>query len=215
MARIERITDRLSFTMAVSGDQATLYGRLDTSAFVNVLGKKAMMVHRILIQPRNPDGTSTNLDKTGSFVPLYGDTTGALSAGWTDRDRYSSFKIVACNTAFEDLSTVGIASDGVYKIQEYNTWTAGSSLLDTSVPGSVIGAGYAQAQHGYEEFDLADSSDGILLMSDLLFGIASDNWYEGTTSATVDIELDVVVYFTPTTVTNKQLLSTVIANTDV
>tara|TARA_R110000803_G_scaffold121286_1_gene189364 strand:- start:1796 stop:2407 length:612 start_codon:yes stop_codon:yes gene_type:complete len=203
--------------MAVSGDQSTLYGRMDTSAFVNVLGKKAMMVHKILMQPRNPDGTSSLLDKTGAFVPLYGDTTGSETIpGWTDRNRYSAFKIVACNTAFEDLSTVGIASDGVYKIQEYNTWTASASVLDASIPNDrAVSAGYALAQHGYEEYDLSEESEGILLMSDLLFGIATDNWFEGTTSATVDIELDVVVYFTPTTVTNKQLLSTVIANTDV
>lgn len=208
------VSDRLSFTLPNgSGDQATIYGRLDMSDFIDPTQNRGVIVHDIQFNLRNPNGTKSGLTNTGAFS-LFENMPGNLGVGWSDDDRNIAVKLCALNTAYQDLGEVGISTDGVYAMQEMVAFQSYHSLADAA---AGIAAGYSSVVQETRNWTVGDlHGDGSLLLSDLLIGIATDNVQLGDAAAAdIEIELDVVVHFSEKKVTQKEITQMLTANLDV
>lgn len=213
MAR-KTVSDRLSLTLPNgSGDQATIYGRLDMSEFIDPVANRGVIIHDVQFQLRNPSGTKNNLTNTGMFS-LLENMEGEVAAGWTDDDRNIAVKLVALNTAYQDLGECGLSTDGVYAIQEHYAFQSYHSIADVA---AQLAGGYSSVVVEKRDWTVSDiHGDGALLLSDLLIGVAMDNVTVGDSAAAdINIEIDVVVHFTEKKVSQKEITQMITANLDV
>jgi hypothetical protein len=213
MAR-RTVSDRLKLTLPNgSGDQATIFGRLDMSDFIDPASNRGVIVHDVQFQLRNPAGTKNGLTNTGMWS-WFEDMGGSVGAGWDDGNRNIGVKLVALNTAYQDLAEVGISTDGVYAVQEHTAFQSNSSIADpaTGVGGAARSIWYESTDWTVEDLH----GDGMLLLSDLLIGVATDNLTVGDGNAVdINLEIDVVVHFSEKKVSQKEITQLITSNLDV
>lgn len=179
------LRDRMEFTLDSSGDLGTVYGRIDLSSYVSVTEKKGLAVKQIFFQVREQD--STALDNTGIWDPVadYQDANGNTSA----------LKVVATARAYQTLADVGIASPDVICIRE---WTSTTSPSGASADDE--GTSYWNTDTFYGPSDLHPA--GYTLVSDLLVGVAVDNWER---NASDTLEIDILMIAEPVKVSQERV----------
>lgn len=213
MAR-RTVSDRLQFSLPNgSGDQQTIYGRVDMSDFIDPVSNKGVIIHDVQFQVRNPNGTQNSLNNTGMWS-WFEDMTGTVAASWSDTNRNVGLKLCALNTAYQDLGEVGISTDGLYCVQEHTAFQSNSSIADAA---TQLAGGMSSIWYEQKDWTVSDlHGDGALLLSDLLIGLAADNLTVGAGSAVdIEIEVDVVVHFTEKKVTQKEITQMITSNLDV
>lgn len=209
------LRDRLQFTMTTGGDQSLVYGRLDLSDYVNVVERKGLSIKEIRLQPRVPapdtgSWNDTGVLNTGAFFPwAYEKLPNAPVVAEADLGRWSALKIVATTRAYEDMNTIGIASPDVYHCEEWTsmiTYTLFTGEIAAGAGAGLAGVSYAHDHKTYGTPDL--HPNGATIVSDLLIGVAADNWVFNNGAETleaVEFELDVMVIADPVTVTQKAM----------
>lgn len=178
------LRDRMEFTLDENGDLTTVYGRIDLSAYVNVQKKAGLAVKQIFFHVR--EQASTALANTGIWDPVadYQDANGNTSA----------LKIVACTRAYEFMKDIGIASPDVLCIQEYTSTTSPDD------GDANAGTSYWNTDRYFGPTDM--HPEGYTLVSDLLIGVAVDNWER---NADMTLELDVLLIAEPVSVSQERV----------
>ena len=178
------LRDRMEFTLDENGDLTTVYGRIDLSAYVNVQKKAGLAVKQIFFHVR--EQASVALANTGIWDPVadYQDDNGNTSA----------LKIVACTRAYEFMKDIGIASPDVLCIQEYTSTTSPDDGEATA------GSSYWNTDRYFGPTDM--HPEGYTLVSDLLIGVAVDNWERNADST---LELDVLLIAEPVSVSQERV----------
>ncbi len=178
------LRDRLQFDINSQGDTALVYGRIDLSDYVSIPENKGLAIKevRFMLRTRqdNDDGVFPNV--------LQNTDLSLQPAGGT----YSSVKIFATTTAYEQIVDVGIGSPNVLCVFEKQSTVmaaAGGAALDTY-------------EHMFGTPDL--HPEGYDVVTDLLIGIGLENC---SNLALVDTtaELDVMVIAEPKKITSKDL----------
>lgn len=190
------LRDRLQFTPDISGSQNTVYGRFDLSEYVSTLERKGLAIKEVNLMLRDRDSGNT-----GNFIHSQSNSTNS-SNSFVQR---SNLKLYATTRAYENAYDVGIASPDVLHIE---TWT-------TYLGPQPIGATAASSLYMYSDHMVYPTEnlhpDGFPVVTDLLFGVACDNWdliQEKT------IELDVMLIAEPITITQKQLTEMLVQGQD-
>ena len=178
----------MQFTLDANADLGLVYGRLDLSDYVNIEEKKGINIKDIVLQIRDPSNNGGQSANTGMFTPSSGliqNTTGSA---------YSNWKVCVLTRAYEDATTIGIASPDVLYIEEWNT--------NTQVQGPPNDFAVSTSVHNqYSTRDMHPA--GYTVVSDLLIGIACDN--SETTYNSDTFEVDIMIVAEPITVTQKML----------
>lgn len=181
------LRDRMQFEFDGNGDRTTLYGRIDTSAYVDTISRQGLAVKEIYFQLRQ--SPSTKYPNTGLFEPV------ALSGGAPVSGNFSSagLKLYATSRAYENASEVGIASPDVLCVKTYNSHTA----------MNIDGTGTNVNSEHWEWYGPRDlHPEGYTLVSDLLIGVAADEWVSlggGT------LEIDILMIAEPIKVTTERM----------
>jgi hypothetical protein len=177
------LRDRMEFTLDSSGNRTTLYGRIDLSSFVSTINREGLRIKQVMFQVREQN--SGRLANTGIWDPIaVVDTPAGAVAG---------MKIYATTRAYENASDVGIASPDVLCVEE---WTSNTSIGD----GTDQGTSYWCTRDFYGPKDL--HPEGYLVVSDLLIGVAVDDWLRNADST---LEIDVLLVAEPTKVTQDSM----------
>lgn len=177
------LRDRLQFTLDATGGLTTVYGRMDLSQFTG--GNKGLAIKEVRYQLRDP----TIANGVFSIVGTNTNTSGSVS-------KRCSYKLFATTRAYEDSADVGIASPDVLCVEE-GQWVLGTV---NTVTGSAE-PGWAQFdRHWYGPEDLHPA--GFTVVTDLLVGIAFDNW---DIKQDQTLELDVLLVADPVTVTETRM----------
>jgi len=182
------LRDRMQFKFD-AGNRTTLYGRFDLSQFVDPVSRLGLAVKEILLQPREPE--SNAMPNTGSFSQV----GQALSSNDT-LPTESSLKIYATTRAYENASEVGIASPDVLCVYNRQVLTGPHAV----VPITGATQTYLSDNYWYGPKDLHPT--GYTVVSDLLIGVAADNWLDAGNAV---IELDVVLIAEPVKVTTERM----------
>ena len=186
------LRDRMQFTLSNTGDQTTLYGRVDLSAYVNPIDRSGLSIKSIYFHLRNQDGTQSGLANTGMMSPV-GDWE---SAAPTSGD-VSAMKIYATTRAYENASEVGIASPDVLCVEEI--WSVvGKGPLGADTTQNAAPLVLHNQWYGPEDLH----PQGYTVVSDLLVGVAVDKWI---TLKDQTIEIDILMIAEPVKVTEKRL----------
>jgi hypothetical protein len=183
------------------------------SDFIDPTSNRGVLVHGVEFQLRNPNGTFNTLTNTGQWS-WFENMVGSVSPSWTDTNRNVAVKLVALNTAYQDLAEVGISTDGVYCIQEHTAYQSNSAIADAA---TQLAGGMSSIWYNKDDWTVGDlHGDGMLLLSDLLIGVAIDNLTVGDGSAgDITFEIDVVVHFSEKKVSQKEITQLITANLDV
>jgi hypothetical protein len=182
------LRDRLQFDIDGNGDTALVYGRIDLSDYVSIPENKGLAIKevRFMLRTRkeNDDGVFPNVLGTNNLGVIQADGL------------YSSVKIFATTTAYENIVDVGIGSPNVLCVFEKQTTVMRSFTPDD--PGAVLDT----YEHMFGTPDL--HPEGFDVVTDLLIGIGLENC---TNLALVDTtaELDVMVIAEPKKITSKDL----------
>jgi len=189
------LRDRLQFTLSAAGDQATVYGRFDLSDYVNALERKGLSIKETHFMLRYPlNGTTGNFNYTALMGP---NTSG-------NTPDVGDLKLWATTRAYESAIDVGIASPDVVHIETWQSVTGPSNAVpDAQSSWNVL------THNVYGAGDLHPS--GFPVVTDLLIGVASDNWIS---QADAIIELDVMLVASPITITQKQLTEMLVQGQD-
>jgi hypothetical protein len=166
MAKASRdliLRDRLQFDVDVNSDTALVYGRVDMSAFVNIVKREGFAVKEVRYQIRDPSSVGT-----GVFNPM-------MSVG---TETFASLKIFTTTTAYENAQDVGIASPDVISIFEL-----------TTVRETDANSPFANQWTLFGTPDL--HPDGYNVVSDLLIGVAGNDLTRFT-STTLEIDIMVI-----------------------
>jgi hypothetical protein len=185
------LRDRMQFDLtATTGDRTTLYGRFDLSQFTDPVSRMGLAIKEVYFQFRNPLA-SGGLSNTGGFQPV-----GATSDSESDPVP-SCLKVYATTRAYENAAEVGIASPDVLCVYERY-----STAMPTAFSGGVLASSMNAVTENlwYGPRDLHPA--GYTVVSDLLIGIAADNWREESDQT---IELDVVLVAEPVKVTTERM----------
>ena len=183
------LRDRLQFTLDASGSRGTVYGRFDLSEYVSTLERKGLSIKEVQFMLRNP--TSTVFDQTGAW-----DSMGDIANPGAAVDR-AVMKVYATTRAYEDAADVGIASPDVLCIEQWQTALGPEDK-------------YALLDHNkYGTPDL--HPDGFPVVTDLLIGVATDNWQSELNQT---LELDVMLIASPITINQKQLTEMLVQGQD-
>jgi hypothetical protein len=174
-----------------------VYGRFDLSDYVNTLDRKGLSIKEVNFMLRD-----ANAGNTGNFILSQGVVgNGSL----IDIDR-SNLKVYATTRAYENASDVGIASPDVLHIETWTTYVGPAN--DPGPP--VVGSTFLHSDHYvYPVQNL--HPDGFPVVTDLLIGVAVDNW---ELAANKTIELDVMLIAEPITITQKQLTEMLVQGQD-
>ena len=193
------LRDRLQFTLDAGGDQATVYGRFDLGDYTSALERKGLSIKEITFMLRSPDSTVTPI--TGNFPPWgFPSASGDPALGLA-----SALKIYATTRAYESAKDVGIASPDVLVVETWDTLVGPYNVLNgVSQPGN-----HTLVHSRYSTGDL--HPDGFPVVTDLLIGVASDNW---TIASGATIELDVMLIASPITISQKQLTEMLVQGQD-
>ena len=183
------LRDRMQFTTDANGDRTTLYGRIDLSGYVNTVARQGLAIKEVLFQVRQQEGSS--LGNTGIWPPVADAQSGSGSAVHT-----AALKLYATTRAYENAADVGIASPDVLCIREFTSTTNPHS----AVPGDVTSDNYTLTDKWYGPRDLHPA--GFTVVSDLLIGVAMDNW---TLNPEETLEIDVLLIAEPIKVTTDRM----------
>lgn len=186
------LRDRMQFTLDAGGDQTTLYGRIDLSAYCNPVDRSGLSIKAVYFHLRNQSGVATALTNTGMMTPV-GDWQSANTAAGV----VSAMKVYGSTRAYENASEVGIASPDVLCVMEMYS-AIGQAPLGGATDGNAAPLVLHNQWYGPE--DLHPS--GYTVVSDLLIGIATDNW---NTLADNTVEIDILLIAEPIKVTEKRL----------
>jgi len=176
------LRDRLQFTLDGSGDLATVYGRMDFSAYTN--GKNGLAIKEVRFHLRDP----TDGGNTGNFS-INADTISASgsSAG------FGAYKLYATTRAYENAADVGIASPDVVCVEE-GQWIVSPAVAPTTGNWAV----WDRSWYGPEDLH----PEGFTCVSDLLIGIAFDTWDNRKNDT---LELDVMIIADKITITTERM----------
>lgn len=191
------LRDRLQFDLDAAGDRTTVYGRFDLSEFVSTLDRKGLSIKEVHFMLRNPSNGNT-----GNYVLAQGYTTNASNANV----QRSHIKLFATTRAYENANQVGIASPDVLVVETFDAFLGPQTIQDPPIANSS----FMHSTHmKYPTSDL--HPDGYAVVTDLLVGIATDDWdlYDGDT-----VELDVMLVASPITITQKQLTEMLVQGQD-
>ena len=178
------LRDRMQFQLDGSGDRSTLYGRIDLSAYVNPVSREGLAVKEIRFHLRAPNGSLTNsgvLEPVGDWLSSSG-SVGVQAA----------IKLFATTRAYENAKEVGIASPDVLCVLEKYSITGATPAGTT--PALVVW------EEWYGPADL--HPEGYTVVSDLLIGVATDNW---VIQGDEVLEIDVMIIAEPITVTTDRM----------
>ena len=176
------LRDRMQFEMGGDGNLSTLYGRIDLSQYVSPVSRTGISVKEIKFMLRAPN--STLMPNTGSY-PIVADAVPG-----TDPE-LACIKIYATTRAYELASDVGIASPDVLCVRELQSFVGDQNNAESAVWNTDTWYGPADLH-----------PEGYTVVSDLLIGIASDNWQ---TAQLQTIEVDVLIVAEPIKVTESRL----------
>lgn len=179
------LRDRLQFTLDGQGDLTTVYGRMDLSQFT--AGKKGLAIKEVRFQLRDPDQGNTGIFRIDAD---------SISQSGTTAD-FGGYKLFATTRAYENASDVGIASPDVLCVEE-GQWIIGPYVQDPASNNPGGWATWERKWFGPEDLHPA----GFTVVTDLLIGIALDNWER---QAGDTIELDVLLVADPITVTTERM----------
>jgi len=190
------LRDRLQFTLDANGAQATVYGRFDLSEYVSTLGRKGLSIKEVNFMVRDQ---SAGL--TGNF-PL---SQGLVSNTSTTSILRSQMKLFATTRAYEFAADVGIASPDVLHIETFGAY----------IGPQTFGAPAANSTFMYADHYVYPTQnlhpDGFPVVTDLLIGVAVDNW---DLAQDKTLELDVMLIAEPITITQKQLTEMLVQGQD-
>jgi len=168
------LRDRMQFAMEASGNRTTQYGRIDLSGYVNTVQKEGLAIKEVLFHVRQSAGDGTTgsvLDNTGIFVPVADWQSGTAASGTT-----GALKIFATTRAYENASEVGIASPDVLCVREL------VSVCSNQTSDMIV-----WHDNWYGPKDL--HPEGYTVVSDLLVGIAADNFFQYAAGDIVEIDI--------------------------
>tara|TARA_R110000772_G_C13264344_1_gene435663 strand:- start:693 stop:1358 length:666 start_codon:yes stop_codon:yes gene_type:complete len=190
------LRDRLQFTLDANGAQTTVYGRFDLSEYVSTLARKGLSIKEVNFMLRD-DGAGN----TGNF-PL---SQGLLNNTSATAILRSQIKMFATTRAYEFAADVGIASPDVLHIETFGAY------LGPQPPGAGANtSSFMYAEHYvYPVQNL--HPDGFPVVTDLLVGVAFDNW---DLAQNKTLELDVMLIAEPITITQKQLTEMLVQGQD-
>jgi len=181
------LRDRMEFDLDANGDRTTVYGRIDLSSYISVAGKKGLAVKQVYFHVREQN--STKLNNTGVWDWMVADEK-------ADSDGHNAaLKVYMTTRAYENASDVGIASPDVLCIRE---WISQTSPDGTTAP--PVGTSYAYSDRFYGPKDL--HPEGYTVVSDLLVGVAADNWLANDDDT---LEIDILIIAEPVTVTQTRM----------
>lgn len=178
------LRDRLQFDIDANGDTALVYGRVDLSDYVSIPENKGLAIKevRFMLRTRkeNDDGVFPNVlqDINLSNTP--------------DDGTFSSVKIFATTTAYEQIVDVGIGSPNVLCVFE----------KQSTVMAGPRGANLDTYEHMFGTPDL--HPEGYDVVTDLLIGIGLENCSNLALRDTT-AELDVMIIAEPKKITQKDL----------
>ncbi|AXH78335.1 MAG: hypothetical protein [Circular genetic element sp.] len=183
------LRDRMQFDLSANGGRTTLYGRFDLSQFTDPVSRMGLAIKEVYFQFRNAQ--SGELPNTGGFNPV-----GSIADSNIDT-RTACLKVYATTRAYENASEVGIASPDVLCVYERY-----SSAMPTFFNAGVLEANSSVVIENlwYGPSDL--HPEGYTVVSDLLIGVAADEWNQEDNST---IELDVVLVAEPIKVTTERM----------
>ena len=184
--------DRMQFTLDANGDQTTLYGRIDTSAYVNTVAREGLAVKQVFFQLRDPAAAGL-APNTGNFS-ANGDGESSTTTGVD----MSALKLYMTTRAYENASEVGIGSPDVLCIYTRNSYVAAAPT--GGLPAAGGGTPFQLQEEFYGPLDL--HPEGYTVVSDLLVGVAVDDW---VTLAERTVEIDILVIAEPITVTTARM----------
>jgi len=178
------LRDRMQFTFDATGDRTTLYGRIDLSAYVNPISREGLAIKEVKFQLREPtQGTFLN---TGCFSPVADWASSSGTVGLL-----SAVKLYATTRAYENAAEVGIASPDVLCVYE--------KIAVQGIQGSGD-SGLSTYEYWYGPADL--HPDGFTVVSDLLIGIAADNW---ALNADDTCEVDILIVAEPVKISTDRI----------
>lgn len=177
------LRDRMQFDLA-GADRPTLYGRIDLSAYVNPVSREGLAIKEVRFQFRDQSGGLAN---TGCLPPL----ADFLSSSGTTGVQ-SALKVYATTRAYENASDVGIASPDVLCV--YEKYSVCGATPAGTTPGILVWENWFGPKDLHPE--------GYTVVSDLLIGIAADNW---NLQADETLEIDIMMIAEPITVTTERM----------
>ena len=178
------LRDRMQFDLQAGGDRTTLYGRIDLSSYVNPVAREGLAIKEVRFQLREPAGA---LNNTGALPPVADFIGGSGTVG-----TQSALKLYATTRAYENASEVGIASPDVLCVLEKFS-VVGATPAGTS-PALLCW------ENWYGPKDL--HPEGYTVVSDLLIGIAGDNW---ALQADDTLEVDIMLIAEPIKITTDRM----------
>lgn len=178
------LRDRMQFELDASGDRSTLYGRIDLSSYINPVKRAGLAVKEIRFMIREPAGA---LGNTGTLPPV-ADFFSTSGTGGTQ----SCLKLYATTRAYENASEVGIASPDVLCVLEK------FSVVGASPVGSAPSILVWEDWYGPKDLH----PEGYTVVSDLLIGVAADNWI---LQAEDTLEVDIMLIAEPITITTERM----------
>lgn len=179
------LRDRMQFDLDAQGDRTTLYGRIDLSSYVNPVSRDGLAIKQVLFQLRDQSGGLANtgiLNPIGDWAPA-GGATGQTSA----------IKVYGTTRAYENAAEVGIASPDVLCVYERTSMVGKETALNDSAPLVV-------SDYWYGPEDL--HPEGFTVVSDLLIGVAVDNWVN---QASDTLEIDIMLIAEPIKITTERM----------
>jgi len=164
------------------GSRSTVYGRIDLSQYISVTENRGLAVKAVYFQVR--EQSSTALSNTGIWDPVASYLGDTAILGET-----SGLKVYATTRAYENAADVGIASPDVLCVREWTSTTA-----------PTAGGWCVTSDHWYGPEDLHPS--GYVLVSDLLIGVAADNWIRNNDDT---LEVDILLIAESVKVTKDRM----------
>ena len=218
------LRDRLRIELSSNGDQTVVYGRFDLSDYVNPIERKGLALKEVRMQLRNPlNGNGLGYGNTGilptcALQNLDGaDLFDAASGGApTEFNKWSAMKLFATTRAYENAVDVGIASPDVYHVEEYwSLWQWAAFRDNEPSPAVDSGAGVSNVACGHKIYGTPDLHPaGATIISDLLVGLAADEWEFATASGSLTVEVDVMLVAEPITVTQARMNELIVQSQD-
>lgn len=179
----------MQFDLDGGGDRTTLYGRIDLSAYVNPVSREGLAIKEVRFQFRDQSGGLAN---TGCLPPIADFVSSSGSTGVQ-----SALKVYATTRAYENASDVGIASPDVLCVYEKYS-VCGASPTDAA--GDLRTPALLVWENWFGPKDL--HPEGYTVVSDLLIGIAVDNW---AIQGGETLEIDIMMIAEPITVTTERM----------
>lgn len=192
------LRDRLQFTPDAGGSQQTVYGRFDLSDYVSTLERKGLSIKEINLMLREPTAGNCGNWESSQGTAFNASTTSVAT---------QNMKVFATTRAYSSANTVGLASPDVLHIE---TWTAYLGPQYTGGAAPIANSTFMFADHNVYPVQNMHP-DGFPVVTDLLFGVASDNW---SLIGDKVIELDVMIIAEPITISQKQLTELLVQGQD-